>query len=208
MFRNLVLGGLLSLGTTKSIQAQDNKISASIDVVQSENEPVSFIRPNLFYSLFGLDNYSFFEFYRNEDFFGKTIISKDFGSRLKPIAELVYGSGFNDRAGVGVSYSVPTPNGTSLNVKALPVYFNKNGYIDDRIVLGYYGKINLPEGFSVSAFGEANVNSKDGAQWGYGEIAISKELFDKFKVSYNPLLKNNGKLLPRIEHAVSVNLGL
>ena len=135
MFKTLGLGGLLLLGTTKSIQAQDSKIKASIEVVQSENEPVSFIRPNIFYSLFGLDNYSFFEFYRNEDFFGKTIISKDLGIGIKPTAELVYGSGFKDRVGVGVNYTVPTPNGTSLKVKALPVYFNKEGYIDDRVTL-------------------------------------------------------------------------
>src|SRR3989344_2405510 len=120
MCKTLGLGGLLLLGTTKPIQAQDSKIKASIEVVQSENNPVSFIKPNIFYNLFGLDNYSFFEFYRNENFFGKTIISKDLGSRTRPTAEFVYGSGFNDRVGVGVNYSVPMPNGTSLKVKALP----------------------------------------------------------------------------------------
>ena len=208
MFRTLGLGGLLLLGTTKSIQAQDNKIGASIDVVQSENNPFSFIRPKIFYKLFGLNNYSFFEFYRNEEFFGKTILNKDLGSNLRPTVEFVYGSGFNDRAGIGINYAVPTPNWASLNFKVLPIYLDKEGYQKDRITIGFSGSLNLPEGFSISSFGEINANVKGGAQWGYGEISLSKKLFDDFSISYNPLLKNNGKLAPKLEHAISVNLKL
>ena len=195
--------GLASLFPIKNVNAQDNKINASVELIQSKDDPVSFIRPNIFYKLFGLDNYSFFEFYRNENFFGKTIISKDLGVRVKPTAELVYGSGFDDRCGLGANYAVPMPNGASLNVKALPVWFNKKGYIDDRVTVGYFGTLKLPLDFNLSAFGEANIASKDGAQWGYGEISLGKNLSDNFRIAYNPLLKNQGKLAPRLEHAVA-----
>lgn len=194
-----------SLLPMNKAEAQDNNVKASVDMVQSEKEPVSFIRPNLFYKFLGLNNYSFFEFYRNEDFFGKTILSKDLGKGMKATGELVYGSGFSDSYGAGASVNIPMPEGTSLSVKALPLWFNKSGYIDDKVQVGFFGKVNLPLGFNLSSFGEMNVVSKKGPQWGYGEISLSKNLLDNLTLSYNPLLKNQGKLQPRLEHAVRVN---
>ena len=210
--RNIAAGILFGLASFLPMKAnaQNNKIDASVEIVQSKNNPTSFIRPNLFYKIFGLDGYSFFEFYRNENFFGKTIISKDFGVRakgVKPTAEIVYGSGFNDSYGLGVNYDVPMPKRAqkraSLNVKALPVWFNNKGYLDDKVMVGYFGSLDLPRGFILSSFGEINVGSKGGPQWGYGEIRFGKKFSNHLSVAYNPLLKNRGKLSPKWEHAIS-----
>ena len=209
----LGLGALLGVTQIKDSQAQEpNKraITAYVEGVQSENNPASFIRPNVFYTLPGdLNAYSFGEFYRDEGYFGKTNLNREIKHGIKPGTELVYGSGFNDRAGLGINYQVPRlPKGSSLSVKTIPFWFDKNGYIDDRLMIGYFGSIDFPYGISLSSFGEINLRNKNGPQWGYGEVSLTKRLNHRLGISYNPLLKNDGNLSPKLEHAVSVRLDL
>ncbi len=139
--RKLAVAGMIGIAGLLPVKtnAQESSVKASVDIVQSEKEPASFIRPNLFYKLLGMNGYSFFEFYRDENFFGKTILSKDLGKGAKATGEIVYGSGFTDSYGAGVSYDTPMPKEASLSIKALPAWFNKEGYIDDKVTVGFLG---------------------------------------------------------------------
>ena len=203
--RNILMAGAFGLAGLLPMQrseAQGN-VSGNVEYIQSEKSEASLVRPNLFYKVLGLNGYTFVESYRDENFFGKTILSKDLGSRVKPTVEFVYGSGFRDKSGAGASFNVPMPKSTSLSVKVLPLWIDDKGYIKNRVAAGFSGNVSFPLGFSLSSFGEANIASKGGAQWGYGEVRLGKDLSKNLSVAFNPLLKNKGKLAPRIENAFS-----
>ncbi|MBS3050757.1 MAG: hypothetical protein J4400_01255 [Candidatus Aenigmarchaeota archaeon] len=181
--------------------AQDKKIEMTAEAVVSENRQESFVRPNIFYRIGNMKAYTFFEFYRSEEYFGKTIIGKDMWKGFGPTGELVVGSDTRNRIGAGVKYSFDGKK-ADFSLKFLPAWFDTGGH-EERVMLGYSGSLELPQDFDVSVFGEIDVDSPHGAEWGYGEISIGRN-FGKFRLSYNPLLKNrdDGILKPRMEHAV------
>ena len=200
-----IITALILLPTNAN--AQDNNVKASVDVVRSENQPVSFIRPNVFYALpLGIKGYTFGEFYNEgNNYFSKTILEGklDDNSAAGLVGHVVTGSGFNTQAGLGLNAVVPSPEGSFVKLSFLPIFADSKGrMVNNKAVGGYFGSVNLPLGINLSSFGEINLDAKGGPKWGYGEISLSKNITDKLAVAYNPLLKNQGKLNPRVEHAV------
>src|SRR3990172_3714473 len=152
--RKLVTAGALGLASMLPMRnAESQNINANVDIAQSEVDSVSFIRPNLFYKIAGVDGYTFVEFYRNDTFFGKTMLNRKLGKGFKAGAEIIYGSKFEDIYGLGASYDVPMPKGSFLNLKVLPAWTDKKRLIENKVQAGYFGGMKLPAGFNLSAFG-------------------------------------------------------
>lgn len=200
------LAAVLLAGAPREASGQntaEEPVKLSVDAVGSEARGVSFVRPTIQYKLpLGIDGTSFFEFYLDKTYFGKTILSKGIGRRFSLTGELAYGSSVANNARLGVKYSFPLPKGYKFEVKALPLWLDKDGR-NKKAVVGYYGSARLPAGFDVSSFGELDALN---SEWMYGELSIGRSFgkSNKFGVYYNPLLKNNGagKLTPRAEHAI------
>jgi len=192
-----------ALAQEKPQPAEDRKIEMTAEAVVSENRRESFVRPNIFYKIGGLDAYTFFEFYGNEEYFGKTMVSRTWKG-VGPTGELVVGSDTRNRIGAGIKYSPELPEYVSLSAKFLPVWLDTDGR-ENRMMLGYSGSLKLPWNFDVSTFGEMNLGGD--AEWGYGEISAGRN-FGNLRIAYNTLLKNvdvnqgeRKRLMPRVEHA-------
>ncbi|HLC77065.1 MAG TPA: hypothetical protein VJH04_02575 [archaeon] len=183
-------------------QNAEERVKLSVDAVGSESQGASFVRPNIFYKLGSVDGFTFIEFYSDKTYFGKTMLSKEIGRMFSLTGELAYGSSDANSARLGAKYSVPMPKGSEFEVKALPLWLDKDGR-NKKAVVGYYGSAKLPAGFDVSSFGEIDALN---AEWMYGEFSIGKNFgkSGKIGIHYNPLLKSNGtgKLMPRVEHAI------
>ncbi len=201
----MILGAASLLGPAQA-SAEEKPVSVVADVIASEAEGASLIRPNIFYRLFGTDAYTFIEMYSDDkNYFGKTILGKELGSGFSATGEYAFGSDTTNRAGLGVKYSLPLPKG-KLSVKLFPVWFSRDGYDKHRVHAGYSGSVDLPAGFEVSSFGECNLAAANGPQWGYGEVFAGKKLGKHVGVYGGALLRDRStdkenKLVPGIELA-------
>gem|GEM_PF-2495528 len=182
--------------------------SSNIEAVQilRGDEEGSFIRPNLSYTFPGVSAYAFGEFYRGNGYFGKVAGNRTVSSGLSVTGEFVYDSDAMDRLGLGVSYSVPAWSWARMDIKLLPFWANYRELDLNRVMAGYSGDVNLPLGFGISSFGEANLDAPEGSEWGYGEIWIRTPYLGRFSLGAGLLLKNNGDgvMRPRVEQAVTV----
>lgn len=200
----LAFAGALSVMPMQEVHAQ---VNGTVEHIQSEESENTYLRGNFFYGLpGGINGYSFVELYRGDNgFFGKTMLTKKLTDELGLKVEALHSNSPLTQVGVGACVDVPMPEGSSLNIKGLPVYFDENGVVDDKAVIGYSGSVKLPGDFKLSSFGEINVGAKGGPEWGYGEIFLGREL-GNIIVGYNPALKNDGDLSPRLEHRVTVGV--
>lgn len=191
----------LVLAGSVNAYAQDNNVKFVGEAAAiHENTDRSFVRPNIFYKITGIDGYTFVEFYGDENYFGKNMLTKKIGKGFSAMSEIVVGSQTDNRISLGVKYSPPMPKGSTLSFKALPLWFDAKGR-EDRFIAGISGSVDLPWRFDFSgAFFEFNVRSHE---VGYGELPIGVRLSEKLGIYYNMLLKKRkeGSMVPRAEHA-------
>ncbi|MFH0949530.1 MAG: hypothetical protein V1802_03510 [Candidatus Aenigmatarchaeota archaeon] len=201
--------GLATLASfyTGNSQAGQSDIKANVEIVRPEDAKVSFVKPNIFYPLFGTDAYTAFRFFGDKSYDAKTCLTKKISEKLSAYSEFVYGSKINNRIGFGAIYSISLPNG-SVKIKSLPFWADGDGYIEDRAMIGYTGGVKLPLGFNLSSFGEFNCASKKGSEWGYGETALMKELSENLSFGLNFLMKKkaDGMLAPKIDPSLNLKI--
>ncbi|PJE81837.1 hypothetical protein COU58_00735 [Candidatus Pacearchaeota archaeon CG10_big_fil_rev_8_21_14_0_10_32_42] len=209
-FAAIVLVTLASLIPLKNTNAQ---VNANIEVIKSFKENSSYFRPNIFYNLPAeIKGHTFGEFYQNgDDYLLKTNLDKKVMGDAGLKAQIVSGSKFDTKLGLGVSANISSPDSVNPNkitakVYALPLWMDSNGKgIENRAILGDYLSGKLPLGIKASTFGEINLSAKKGPEWGYGEVSLEKEISNKLAISYNPALKNigQGKLKSKLEHRIN-----
>lgn len=179
----------------------------SVEYIRSEMEGSSYFRGNASYSLpFKIKGYTFGEFYSDgESYFSKSTLSRSITDILGVQAQAAVGSGMTDRFGLGLNVVIPTPKGTFAKVYDMPGWVDATAKkVDNTNILGYIVSLDLPEGFSISSFGEMNIAGNHGVEWCYGEIFVKKQ-FEDFSVSYNPALLNDGagKAAPTLQHRIN-----
>jgi len=179
---------------------------SNIEFLETGNSDTRKARINLFYELpLNTKAYSFVEFY-NSGYFSKTRthtpIKGGFGIRT----EFKSSNHFNDHIGLGVGQSIEVL-GINAGAKAIPLWVDKNGVIDNYMSIGGYlsKQIDISEKVKLQllAFGDMNVAGKEKVQWGYGEInaQLNYKNFD-LGVGYN--LLNKGSFEPEKQFRVKI----
>jgi len=207
--KSIAIGILLALTGIFPIKNANAQVNANLERINSFKQDCSYFRPNLSYNLpLEVKGFTFGEFYEKDkkDYLVKTSLDKEVYEDLGVKSQIVAGSNFDTKLGLGMSLNLPTPEKTSAKVYFLPVWKDKTGKnIENRSMLGYSASAQLPLEFKASTFGEINLNGKDGFEYAYGEIKLEKELLKGFFISYNPALKNTGvgKLNPKLEQRIT-----
>jgi len=184
-------------------------INGSLEAIVSEKKENSYARLNGFYQLPGeINGFTFLEFYKDgKGFFGKSMLTKGLSKTFSVKGELVHINEPVTYAGVGLGLNLPMPKGSYGSLKVLPVWVDKQGkYAPNKVIVGYVAGADLGKGWSMSSFGEANIAAKQGPKWCYGEVAVTKEIGKGVNVGYIPALKPVGKLAPKIESRVGVQI--
>ena len=200
----IALAGALVFGHANA----QNKLYA--EAIKSEKENSSYFRGNANYNLpADIKGYTCGEFYGDgNSYFSKTTLSRNIHGNFGVQTQAVVGSGLTDRLSVGPNVVIPTSEGTFAKMYWMPAWITaaKGKKVENRSMLGYFVSANLPLGFTASSFGELNIAGKNGAEWGYGEISVGREIADRLRVSYNPALKNNGigEAVPKLEHRLNL----
>ena len=211
--KNILAKGLglgVAIASPQIADAQEN-LSGNFEAILNPVESAhSSMRANALYSLPGdIGAYQFIDLFsdrENKPYFGKAILSRSLTERVDAKGELVYGTGFDTKAGIGLGYNFSMPEGTNLSIRALPLWFNRKGIIegDASVVLGFGvglfgGKVNL------GGFGGACFNLEEGtADWGYGELDASVQPIPGLDVGVRAQLQSQGKFKPKVEPAVFV----
>lgn len=182
-------------------------INGSLETIISEKKENSYARLNGFYQLPGkINGYTFLELYKNGNgYYGKSMLTKNIGKTFSVKGEVIHANDPMALAGVGIGVNVPTPKKAYANIKLLPLWINKSGkYVSNKVILGYFAGADLGKGWNISSFGEVNLAAKDGPEWCYGEIALTKDIGKGVSIGYIPALKSKGKLAPKVEHRVGL----
>lgn len=206
--RNILAG--ISIGVASLLPMKSNaQINGNIEGIKSFEPEKSYVRTNLFYGLpLEIKGYTFGEFYSDgESHFIKTSLDKAVYGNFGIKEQIIAGSGFNTRFGLGASATIPTSDKTSAKIYFVPAWIDTKGKkVDNRSIFGYFVSANLPFGFKASNFGEINIGAKNGTEWGYGEFSLGRDILENLSLSYNPALKNNGigKAVPKLENRVTL----
>jgi len=195
-----ILGtGLLTLLGFLPMKKAEAQINGNLECNLSKN---SLIETNFFYNLpLNTKGFTFLDYYFNGDkFFGKSILSTDLIKNLDLETQVYHAGEPVTKAGVGLKYHLVKSKNVNVKVGIHPVWLSKEGkFIKNQIDMTYSVGINLPRNFNIFAFGQFNLASNGGPQWGYGEIEVNKKIGKnkKLEVSYNPSLTNQNKFVPK-----------
>ncbi|HJX06219.1 MAG TPA: hypothetical protein VJ461_05905 [Candidatus Nanoarchaeia archaeon] len=182
-------------------------MNGSLEAIAGPTKQSTYLRGNAFYQLPGkIGGYTFIELYQGGNgYFGKSMLGREIKGGILAKGEIVHCNEPFSEARLGLEAKLPTPKGTTLQVKALPVCVDKDGKIVPRkVMVGYFADVQLGKGWSISSFGD--FNALQGGQWEYGEVSLKKYVWDGVSVAYNPALKASGKLAPIIEHRVTLGI--
>jgi hypothetical protein len=146
------------------------------------------------------------DFYNSDaGYFGKTSVDTSLGNGLSLRVQGVHGNDPLTQVGAGLGYVLPTPNNTFAIVRCMPIFADTDGkQVDNKQTVGYYASVNLPANFNLWSFGEVNVNGTDGPQWSYGEVELSRKLWENLSIGANLQMNGQGpgrmtpELVPRI----------
>lgn len=202
---NLILAAIIGLASLSGVKAS---IKGNIRYIQSEENANSYVEAKADYKLPGeIKGSTFIDFYKNKKgYFGKTSLEKEFGPKVRVRAEAAHANEPFAQAGLGANVVVPyIPKEIFAKISFIPLWFDVNGRVKDKVIAGYSVKINLPKGFKLKSFGEWNVAASDGVKWNYGEIDLGRK-FSFVNVSYNPALKEDGDAVPSVEHRASIGV--
>ena len=196
--------GILNLMSIKEASALDGNIR----YIQSKNNAKSYVETRVFYDLpWNMKGYTFIDFYKNGNgYFGKTFWNKTIKYSVGLEEQIIHNNEPFTETGFGVNAFIPyIPKKAFAKVSVVPLWFDKNGKLEDKVTVGYVGSIDLPKGYKLSSFGEWDIGAKGGPKWTYGEIDLGKKIGPVY-VSYNPALISNGDATPRVEHRISVSV--
>ncbi len=200
--------GLAGLGVTAgNAEAQFN--SGVVEYVQPRENSEALGRVQGFYGLPGdVSGFSFMEFYKNGNgYFGKTYLDKPVLGRIGPRIEVDHVGEPFSYVGAGISTTIPgMPEGGFARVGILPLWRDKNGnMVKNKTMIQYSFGASLPWNMRVGGFGEWNISSPDGLQWGYGEFELVKN-FGDMKVGFNPVLWNDEDAIPEFENRLIIGV--
>lgn len=208
--RSFLKGSALAaamIAATTPAMAGKLPVSGSVEHFQSAEKDMSYQRGNFFYALPGnIKGYTFLEAYEDGSAFAKTSLTRKLSESVSALTLMRHiNEGFSD-AGIGLKYSVPfkeNTNGKYASLAFTPFWANADGHrVRNRAILGFAVGMDIAPKVSIGTFAELNLNSKNGAEWGYGEAYAKYKVNDKVSVGYHPALRNNGKgkIIPRVEH--------
>lgn len=182
-------------------------LDGNIKYVHTKDVANSYVEASAFYKLPGkISGFTFVDFLNGKGYFAKTSLEKNVASVVNAKAQLVHANEPTTQAGVGVSAVIPhMPKNTFAKVSVMPLWFDAYGRVKDKVIVGYFGSVDLPMGFELSSFGEWNIGAEGGPKWAYGEIELGKNI-GPVNVSYNPALVGDGDAIPRLEHRVSAKI--
>jgi hypothetical protein len=170
-------------------------------------------RFNLFYGLpLKTEAYTFMELYGAGGYFGKTMLhtpitKKGVGFKT----EITHSSFAPIKSGFGFEQKGMLPGNVYASVKFLPVVFDRNGYLENQAILGYFASkvipINRNLNINISSFLDFNIAGKKGPECDYGETDVTLEIKTKLGqfdtgVGYNHNV--NGKFAPDNQFRVRV----
>ncbi|MBN2051906.1 hypothetical protein JW756_00205 [Candidatus Woesearchaeota archaeon] len=184
------------------------QVSGSLEGIAGQTKQSTYLRGNFFYGLPGkIGSYTFIELYQDGGYFGKTMLGREIVKGVSAKGEIVHCNEPLSQIRLGLEAKLPTPKGTTLQVKALPLSIDKRGsIIQDRFMAGYFADVQLGKGLSISSFGDLNLAAKGGPIWEYGEVSLKKYVWDGVSIAYNPALISQGKLAPRVQHRVTIGV--
>lgn len=189
---------------TTSVKAKA-QIDGDIEYIHSEFNKNSYPRTNFFYELPGdTKGFTYLEFYKDDKgYFGKTSLEKKIDYGINSKVQIIHLNEPFNHIGFGFSAGITYPKKGIAKISFMPKWYNNHGKKKKKIILGYYGSIDLFKGFNITSFGEWNIYDKP--KWTYGEISLSKKIGD-ITISYNPSLRGKGDAVPNLEHRISAKI--
>jgi hypothetical protein len=142
-------------------------------------------RINLFYELpLKTEAYSFMEFYGKGGYFGKTMLHTPITKKGTGFKTEVKHHSFGPvTAGIGFEQEGMLPGDVFASIKFLPVVFDRNGYVENQAILGYFASkvipINRNLNINISSFLDFNIAGKNGPECDYGETDATLEIKTK-----------------------------
>ncbi len=184
------------------------EINGNLGYIHSEQSEKSHLEANAFYKLpLDINAHTFIDFNKNgRGYFGKTSLDKKINSHINPRVQIAHVKDIYSQAGLGISANIPTPKNVTAKINFMPLLYSDKELVDKKNILGYFLRFNLPQKFSLKSFGEWNLNSKNGCEWDYGEIELSRK-FNNTTIGYLPtLIKKQGSAIPKFEHRACIRL--
>lgn len=140
----------------------------------------------------------FLDLYEKGGYFGKTSLDKTISKNSGLRAQAVHGNEYLSQVGVGVNYTLPTPENTFAVVRYIPAWFDRNGnHVNNKQIVGYFASANLPKDLNLWSFGELNIGKRK-PLWAYGEAELSKKLTENTSIGINAQLNGKGGLTPEV----------
>lgn len=170
-------------------------------------------RINLFYGLpLKTEAFSFMEFYGEEGYFGKTMLHTPITKKGTGVRTEVKHHSFGPiTAGIGIEQKMTLPGGIYASIKALPVVFDKHGYVKNQAIVGYFASkvipINNRVSVNISSFLDFNIVGKNGPECDYGETDITAQIktkYGQFDVGAGVNHNVSGKFAPDNQFRVRV----
>jgi len=203
--KNLGLATAIGIASLIPMKAEAG-LAGNINYIYSENNKSSQVKTRAFYGLlFGARGFTYTNFYNDGGYFGESFLGKAIKYGIGPKVRIVHVNEPLTQLGTGMEASIPgLPGGISANVNLYPLWFDKNGKLVNKTIVGYSGNASLPHGVKLSSFGGWDVAGGN-PKWIYGEIELGKK-FGPVDVSYNPALIGDGDAIPTLEHRVAVGV--
>lgn len=208
--KNIIAGGLVVLATILPMKASAGLAGqATYFRPVAEETTGSYARAEGFYKLPGdIKGYTFVDLNKDgKGYFGKTALQKEIVNGISARARVIHANDLVSKVGLGANIELPSPKNTKLNLRPMPIWVDADGNrVENESRVGYFATANLPYGICASSFGDWNVASKDGVQWGYGEVEVSKDLGHGVSAGYNASLTNDGDATPDANHRAAVKV--
>jgi|SRR3989344_2063785 len=206
--KSTIMTGAITLASILPIKS--NALDGFLKYVQPIDDPSgSYVEVDAFYGLPGkVNGFTWAYAYRGgEGYFGETNLEREVTNGFNVNSQMQHCNTPINRAGFGISRQVPLPTDkVFLKASALPIFFDETGIQKNSADLGYFISAELPHGFRIESFGDWNLADKNGPQWGYGEISVSREAVKGVRLMYDPSLLNKGNAVPEVQHRAGITL--
>jgi len=200
----LTLAGLI-LATGLGLGSLRAQTSGSFEYIKSLDKADHYFRPTVTFTLpVDVKGMSFGEFYKDGTVYTKTTLSKPVTKNFGAMEQTITFSGAETKFGLGAYAILPMPKNMFAKTYIVPTWITDKGQKVNSTIAGYFVSAKLPLDITLSSFGEVDLSAEGGPKWSYGEIGIEKKITDNLSVSYQPALKNQGKLLPAVEHRIEL----
>lgn len=208
ILRNVIGGlGILMSNEYRQSYSQTNPVQVSLEGVLSGENEKTFVRPTIIKSLTKqLQINDYIEFYGDGNtYYGKATASYNVWHNFSAVMQMLYGTGFDNRYAAGLSVKYQLGN-LRFKLHALPNFWEIDGRDVHRSIIGGSSSLDIPHKFKFGAFGEVNLDGKDGSEWSYGELSLERKIRQDISVGYNAGLyrRNVGNTIPEINHRLMI----